>query len=77
MPLSFVSNPDLPTLLPAGRWPGTPVDGNGKFLNHEFPHVNRFSTVIRYWLQLNPQRAKKAADFFQLPVLKTGAFLHR
>lgn len=76
MPASFVSNPDLPTLLPADQWPGTPVDANGKFVNHEFPHVNRFSTVVRYWVERNPQRAEKKADLFRLPVLKTDAFLH-
>jgi hypothetical protein len=76
MAASFVSNPDLPTLLPADQWPGTPVDAAGKFLNHEFPYVNRFSTVIKYWVQPNPQRAEKEAALFQLPVLKTEAFLH-
>jgi L-ascorbate metabolism protein UlaG (beta-lactamase superfamily) len=76
MAASFVSNPDLPILLPADQWPGTPVDAAGKFLNHEFPYVNRFSTVIKYWVQPNPQRAEKEADLFQLPVLKTEAFLH-
>lgn len=76
MAASFVSNPELPTLLPADQWPGTPVDAAGKFLNHEFPYVNRFSTVVKYWVQPNPQRAEKEADLFQLPVLKTEAFLH-
>lgn len=76
MPVSFVSNPDLQTLLPVNQWPGTPVDADGKFVNHEFPYVNRFSTVVRYWLQPNPQRAEKEADSFRLPVLKTDAFLH-
>jgi L-ascorbate metabolism protein UlaG (beta-lactamase superfamily) len=76
MPASFVSNPDLPTLLPASKWPGTPVDAAGRFVNHEFPYVNRFSTVVRYWLQPNPQRAEKEADAFRLSVLKTDAFLH-
>jgi L-ascorbate metabolism protein UlaG (beta-lactamase superfamily) len=75
MPASFVSNPDLPTLLLPSEWPGTPVDADGKFINHEFPYVNRFSTVVKYWLQPNPQRAEKDADPFQLPVLKTDAFL--
>ena len=76
MPAAFVSNPDLPTLLPAGQWPGTPVDAEGKFVNYEFPYVNRFSTVVKYWLQPNPQRAEKNADPFQLSVQKNDAFLH-
>jgi L-ascorbate metabolism protein UlaG (beta-lactamase superfamily) len=76
MPATYVSNPDLPTLLPADQWPGTPLDASGKFVNHEFPYVNRFSTVVKYWLQPNPQRAEKEADQFQLPVKKTDAFLH-
>ena len=67
MAASFVSNPDLPTLLPADQWPGTPVDAAGKFLNHEFPHVNRFSTVVKYWVQPNPQRAEKEATCFNCP----------
>jgi L-ascorbate metabolism protein UlaG (beta-lactamase superfamily) len=75
MPAAFVSNPDLPTLLLASQWPGTPVDADGKFVNHEFPYVNRFSTVVKYWLRPNPQRAEKEADTFQLPVLKTDAFI--
>ncbi len=52
------------------------MDAAGKFLNHEFPYVNCFSTVVKYWVQPNPQRAEKEADRFQLPVLKTEAFLH-
>jgi hypothetical protein len=76
MAASFASNPALPTLLSAEQWPGTPVDAAGKFLNHEFPYVNRFSTVVKYWVQSNPQRAEKEADLYQLPVLKTEAFLH-
>jgi len=71
----FVANPDLPTLLPAAQWPGTPVDAAGRFMNHEFPFLHQLRTVARFGLQRNPQRAEKQADPFQLPVLRTQEFL--
>ncbi len=76
MPARFVSNPDLPTLLPASRWPGTPVDVRGRFMNHEFPFVQSPLAVAKWMLERNPQRAEKQADPYRLPVQQTEAFLH-
>jgi len=76
MPARFVSNPDLPTLLPASRWPGTPVDARGRFMNHEFPFVQSPLAVAKWMLKRNPQRAEKQADFYHRPVRQTDEFLH-
>ncbi|AMR29375.1 hypothetical protein A0257_21265 [Hymenobacter psoromatis] len=75
MPARFVSNPNLPTILPASRWPGTPVDARGRFMNHEFPFVQSPLAVAKWLLERNPQRAEKRADPYQLPVRQTAAFL--
>lgn len=71
-----VSNPALPTLLPATRRPGTSLDSKGRFSNQEFPYRPSWPTVLKHLLQPNPQRAAKKADPFHLPVLLTDAFLH-
>ncbi len=75
MPARYVSNPDLLTMLPAPRWPGTPVDARGRFLNHEFPFLQSPRAVARWMLQRNPQRAEKKAEHFHLPVVRTDANL--
>lgn len=74
-PVRYVSNPALVTILPANRWPGTPVDARGGFMNHEFPFLQPVSAVAKWLLQRNPQRAEKKADPFRLAVQKTDAFL--
>ena len=71
----YAANPYLATILPADRWPGTPVDARGRYMNHEFPFLQPASAVAKWVLQRNPQRAEKKADPFRLPVLKTDAFL--
>ena len=74
-PVRYVSNPDLVTMLPADRWPGTPVDARGRFMNHEFPFLQPLRAVLKWLLQRNPQRAAKKADPFRLPVVPNDAFL--
>ncbi|UYZ62279.1 MBL fold metallo-hydrolase [Hymenobacter weizhouensis] len=71
----FTSNPDLPTLLPPARWPGTPLDAEGRFQNHEFPYRTPGGQVLKWMLQRNPQREEKKADPFQVPIVEGAEFL--
>ena len=71
----FISNPNLPTLLPAAQWPGTPLDADGRFQNHEFPHRTPGGQVLKWMLQRNPQREEKNADTFRLPVIEGHGWL--
>lgn len=67
------SNPDLKTILPF--WKGTPLDQNGRFMNHEFPFVPKFGSVFKWMIQKNPQKQIKKADTWKMPVVKDDSFL--
>lgn len=66
-------NPDLKTVLPS--WEGTPVDQDGRFMNHEFPYLAKFSSLIKWMTQKNPDKQFKKNDPWKMPVLKDDAFL--
>ena len=70
---SYTSNPDLKTILEG--WKGTPLDQDGRFINHQFPFVHRFGTVLKWMLETNPQKAEKKADTWQKQVLQNTDFL--
>jgi L-ascorbate metabolism protein UlaG (beta-lactamase superfamily) len=70
---SRTSNPDLKTILPA--WQGTPLDQDGRFMNHEFPFIHKFGTVFKWMTQKNPQKEFKKNDTWKMPVVKDDLFL--
>jgi L-ascorbate metabolism protein UlaG (beta-lactamase superfamily) len=73
-PVSFLSNPNLKTILPT--WKGSPQNVEGRFMNHEFPS-KRVKGAMRKWRRSeNPQKQEKKNDTFRLPVEITDAFLH-
>lgn len=67
------NNPDLKTIL--DTWEGTPVDQDGRFMNHEFPFIHKFGTVFKWMTTKNPQKQFKKEDTWQLEVIKNDAFL--
>jgi Beta-lactamase superfamily domain len=71
---SYTSNPKLKTILEG--WQGTPLDQNGRFVNHQFPFVHSFGTALKWMLQTNPQKAEKKADTWQKQVLTNTHFLN-
>ena len=70
---SRTNNPDLKTILPA--WQGTPLDQDGRFMNHEFPFIHKFGTVFKWMTQKNPQKQLKKEDNWKMPVVKDDSFL--
>lgn len=73
--MEYVSNPDLPGMQLPFDWKGTPVDKNGRFVNHEFPHVYSFIELLKWKFQRNPQRAEKKADVWHPDVVHSDEFL--
>ena len=71
---SRTNNPDLKTIMPS--WEGTPLDQDGKYMNHEFPFIHKFGTVFRWMTQKNSQNAFKKSDTWQMPVVKDDGFLN-
>ena len=71
---SKTNNPDLKTILPS--WEGTPLDQDGRFMNHEFPFIHKFGTVFKWMTQKNSQKAFKKSDTWQMPVVKDDVFLN-
>lgn len=71
---SYTANPALPTILP--DWPGTPLDQDGLFINHEMPTVINPGAVLKFMLQKNPQRMEKKRDSWRIEVLKNDGWLH-
>jgi L-ascorbate metabolism protein UlaG (beta-lactamase superfamily) len=70
---SYTSNPVLVTVKPG--WPGTPLDQDGLFINHEFPWKLEYGNVIKYMLHHNPQKEIKKHDAWRIPVLKDDQWL--
>ena len=70
---SRTSNPELKTIL--SSWQGTPLDQEGRFMNHEFPFIHKFGTVFKWMTQKNPQKEFKKNDTWKMPVLKDDSFL--
>ena len=75
-PKSFTNNPNLKTILSAEKWKGTPLDKEGRFMNHEFPFRHTMAQALGWkFFKRNPQHNEKKRDTFKQPVLKTDAFL--
>ncbi|MFN8357860.1 MAG: MBL fold metallo-hydrolase [Spirosomataceae bacterium] len=76
MIVSYASNPDLQTIRPASQWKGTPVDAQGRFVNHEYPFLPEFSKLWAWQTERNPQKEEKKTDRFRLKVHTDSSFLH-
>ncbi|MBW8687585.1 MBL fold metallo-hydrolase [Chitinophaga rhizophila] len=74
--MEYVSNPALHGLQLPFEWKGTPVDGQGRFVNYEFPHRYSLRDVLKWRLQSNPQRAEKKQEQWHPAIDKSAAFLH-
>lgn len=72
-PNSKLINPEL-KIIKEG-WEGNPLDENEKFVNHEFPHINDFTRLIKWQFETNPQKEEKENDTFRLNVVSAGSFL--
>ena len=70
---SYTASAALKTVMP--DWKGTPLDQEGKFINTEFPTVIRYSAVLKFLVQRNPQREIKKYDTWRIPVLKEDTWL--
>lgn len=71
---SRTKNPDLKTILPT--WQGTPLDQDGRFMNHEFPFIHKFGTVFKWMTQKNPQKQLKKNDTWKMSVVRDDSFLN-
>lgn len=72
---SYAANPQLVTILPPERWAGTPVDAQGRFVNHEFPFLPELKKLWAWQTQTNPQKAEKKVDRFRLEVVRDSTVL--
>jgi len=70
----YASNENLKTIK--ADWKGTPVDEKGRFVNHEFPFLPRFSKMLRWALSANPQREEKRRDTERLEIKDPTEFLN-
>lgn len=71
---SYTSQPGLNTIKPG--WPGTPVDQEGRFMNHEFPMVMKTSRFLRWQFSSNPFEEEKARDTWRPNVADPTEFLN-
>lgn len=71
----YTDNPHLNYVDLPFEWKGTPVDQRGRFVNHEHPFINSFRELLKWQLMKNPQKEEKAADTWQLEVMRDDSFL--
>jgi L-ascorbate metabolism protein UlaG (beta-lactamase superfamily) len=72
--IRYVSNENLKTIKP--NWQGTPIDANGRFVNHEFPFKHDFIGLMKWKFGQNPQAKEKKLDTERLEVLNPSEFLN-
>lgn len=73
--MTYRSNPDLPTILPA--WEGTPVNADGCFINPDYPFELGWKDVLKWkLLTKNPYQEHKKNDPWRPAVVKNDNFLH-
>lgn len=70
---AFTSNPKLKTINP--EWKGTPLDQEGRFINHEFPLEQSMGDLFKWFTISNPNKEFKKKDTWRMPVIKNDAFL--
>jgi len=71
--VNHISNPALKILKQ--DWPGTPIDNNGRFVNHEFPFIPNFKDLLKWKFSAKPQNEEKKADTFRLKTQNDVSFL--
>lgn len=64
----YIDNPDLPYLKLPFEWDGTPINKNGKFVNHEHPHNESLKDLVKWMLMRNPQSKEKKNDNWRLEI---------
>jgi L-ascorbate metabolism protein UlaG (beta-lactamase superfamily) len=69
----YSSNPELKTIKP--DWKGTPLDQDGRFMNHEYPFTHSYGTVFKWMTERNPKREQKKKDTWRIEVLKNFDFI--
>lgn len=69
----YVKNENLPTVK-AG-WQGTPIDEDGRFVNHEHPFLPKILDLLKWQTSGNPQKEEKQTDAYQLEILDSTEFL--
>jgi L-ascorbate metabolism protein UlaG (beta-lactamase superfamily) len=72
--MNFACNPNLKAVKP--NWQGTPIDANGRFVNHEFPFKHDFIGLMKWQFGRNPQAKEKKLDTERLEVLDPTDFLN-
>jgi L-ascorbate metabolism protein UlaG (beta-lactamase superfamily) len=70
----YIKNNDLETIK--ADWQGTPIDENGRFINHEFPFKHDFFKLLKWQLGRNPQAVEKKLDTEKIEVLNPESFLN-
>jgi L-ascorbate metabolism protein UlaG (beta-lactamase superfamily) len=70
----YTYNPALYTCKQG--WPGTPIDGTGRFMNHEYPYIPALSKVLKWKFGPKPQQQEKQADTFRLKTHHDTHFIH-
>lgn len=71
----YTKNEEFEDVLPLEKWPGTPLDNEGNFINHEFPMVNNFYDVLKWKLGSNPFKNEKETEDYSYPVNNQSNFL--
>lgn len=70
--VKYASNENLKTVKP--DWKGVPVDEKGRFVNHEFPFLPKFTKMLRWTLSRNPQKEEKLNDTARLEIKDPSEF---
>ncbi|HEX8287614.1 MAG TPA: MBL fold metallo-hydrolase [Pyrinomonadaceae bacterium] len=70
----YVKNENLPTVKTG--WQGTPVDEDGRFVNHEHPFLPKILDLLKWQTSGNPQKEEKQNDAYRLGVLDPTEFLN-
>lgn len=65
----FINNPQLRTRTLPFEWQGTPIDINGRFLNHEIPHNHSFKEFLKWQTSKNEHKAEKKNSIWQQEVI--------
>jgi hypothetical protein len=73
--VKYLSNPELPTILP--DWNGTPLNEDGRFFHPDYPFELGWTDVLKWkLLNKNPYRHQKKNDPWRAAVVKDDSFLH-
>lgn len=74
---SYISNPNLFTLLDTSLWQGTPADRHGRFLNLNHPFKPNMAQVLKWKLEKNQFAEEKKAKPWHPTVLKDTHWLNQ